>query len=319
MATDFYYPMSIQPQEVLSPITHKPAELIDTIPSSMIISSYKKNTDIDVSSYFKDLPEIYIYKCNQTGYRFYYPFSLPGDAHFYEKLQKYDWYYADWKWDYDATFPYIDNGSKVLDIGCGYGSFIAHLAKEKNCDCTGLEFNDKAIETGKSKGLNIHKISIEEYANTHENEYDNVCFFQVLEHIWDIDGFMKAAIKCLKPGGKLFICVPNNNPYFYQFEPYESLNLPPHHMGLWNEQAFKGLATVYSLKIHAVQEERLNRFRFYTRMYIENAAGNNSFKKGLMNLFKVPITAYFVLVRKTVKVGSILMVYEKGSTSKNSR
>ena len=298
-------------ETVLSPVTHKPAELIRTIPTAMIIDLYKEDADIDVSEYFKGMKEIYVYKCLQTGYRFYYPFTLAGNDKFYEQLQKFDWYYAEWKWDYDAALPFIANGSKVLDIGCGSGNFLVRLKNDKNCDCTGLEFNDKAIEGGRKKGLTIHKEFIQDYAKSHKNEYDFVCFFQVLEHISEIDSFMSAAVECLKPGGKMIICVPNNNPYYQKYYEYHSFNMPPHHMGLWNETAFNGLTSIYPLKMKSVITEKLSRFRMYTRHYINDAAKGNPAKKGLLNFFKFFITGYFVINRQNIDAGSILVVYEK--------
>jgi methionine biosynthesis protein MetW len=303
--------MSAKPQEVLSPITHKPAELIDTIPTKLIVDLYKEDIDTDVSAYFNGATEIYVYKCLQTGYRFYYPFDLPGDAAFYEALQKYDWYYAEWKWDYDAALPFIKNGSKVLDIGCGYGNFLRKLKNDKNCDCTGLEFNDKAIATGRERGLTMHKAFIQDYAASHKNEYDYVCYFQVLEHIQDIDSFVTAALECVKPGGKMIICVPNNNPHFYHYYQYHSMNMPPHHMGLWDESTFRKLTDVYPMKVVAVVKEKLKRYRLYTKLYINEVSKGNPAKRTLLNLFKIPLTALFVLNRNKVDAGSILVVYEK--------
>lgn len=296
---------------VLSPITHKPAEHVKAIPTGMIVDLYKEDTGIDVSEYFMGMQQIDIYKCQQTGYRFYYPLTLAGNDLFYEQLQKYDWYYADWKWDYDAALPFIKSGSKVLDIGCGSGNFLVKLKTDKACDCTGLEFNDKAIEAGRRKGLTVHKEFVQEYAAKHKNEFDFVCFFQVLEHISDIDSFMLAAIECLKPGGKLIICVPNNNPYFIGYFEYHSLNMPPHHMGLWNEASFKGLENIYPIKLTDVRTEKLTRFRAYTKHFIQHTAGDSGSKKGLLNFFKLFITGYFVINRKSVEAGSILVVYDK--------
>jgi 2-polyprenyl-3-methyl-5-hydroxy-6-metoxy-1,4-benzoquinol methylase len=298
-------------ETVLSPVTHKPAVKINSIPTRMIIDLYQEDTAIDVSGYFKGMDHIDVYQCQQTGYRFFYPLTLAGNDVFYEQLQKYDWYYADWKWDYDAAFPFITEGSKVLDIGCGSGNFLAKLKSDKNCDCTGLEFNDKAIEAVKAKGIPVHKEFIQDYAAKHKNEYDIVCYFQVLEHISDIDSFVAASIECLKPGGKLIICVPNNNPHFIGYYEYHSLNMPPHHMGLWNRESFEGLTKIYPLQLKDVKTEKLNRFRNYTKYFIEYKSKDNPSKKALMNFFKFFMTGYFVLNRKNIEAGSILVVYEK--------
>lgn len=296
---------------VLSPVTHQPAELIFSIPTSQISQQYLDECNIDVSDYFKDIPEVQVYQCRQTGYRFYYPFNIAGDAEFYEKLQKYDWYYANWKWDYDVAAPFIPENSKVLDIGCGYGHFLTYLKQKKSCDCTGLEFNDQAINTGRANGITMYKEFIQEHAVNNAEKYDVVCFFQVLEHISEIDSFMAAAVKTLKKGGKLLICVPNNNPYYYSFDKYHTLNMPPHHMSIWDKHSLTELSKIYQLKVDSFVEQNINRYRFYTRLFIHAKSGNNSMKKLLYTLFSPLLFGYFLLARNSIKGGSILAVYDK--------
>jgi hypothetical protein len=53
----------------------------------------------------------------------------------------------------------------------------------------------------------------------------------------------------LKKVGKLVIGVPNNEPYFQGYDKYCTLNLPPHHMGLWNKQVFEKAAPLFNLKL----------------------------------------------------------------------
>ena len=45
------------------------------------------------------------------------------------------------------------------------------------------------------------------------------------------------------------IGVPNNEPYFQGYDKYCTLNLPPHHMGLWNRKVFERTAPLFGLKI----------------------------------------------------------------------
>ena len=71
----------------------------------------------------------------------------------------------------------------------------------------------------------------------------------VLEHIYDVKSFLEASLKVLKPEGKIIIGVPNSEPYFLGYDKYCTLNLPPHHMGLWNKKVFDKLAALFNLKI----------------------------------------------------------------------
>ena len=197
---------------------------------------YQKRFRVDVSKYFKGLTKIEVAECSETGYRFYYPFEIAGDGPFYEELQKAmsgdDSYYRPWGYDHQFAFEKINKDERVLDIGCGSGNFLKKI-REKTDKVYGLEFNNKAIEDCKKEGLTVFAETIEQHAERHAGFYDVVCAFQVLEHIHKINEFITAAVKVLRKGGSLIIGVPNNEPYFQRFNKYSTLNLPPHHMGLW--------------------------------------------------------------------------------------
>jgi hypothetical protein len=47
----------------------------------------------------------------------------------------------------------------------------------------------------------------------------------------------------------LIFAVPNNEPFFQRFSKYEVLNLPPHHMGLWNLAAFRKLGDFFEIDL----------------------------------------------------------------------
>lgn len=203
---------------------------------------------IPVDTYFENMDVISIYECPKTKYRFYYPYSVIGDSKFYEALQsKKTDYYPPHKGEFDVAYNLIEPNSTLLEIGCGDGAFLERI-KSKNVDAVGLEFNDLAIQKCSNKGLRVEKKSIDEYAIHNESKFDNVVFFQVLEHIKDVQSFLQASIKVLKKNGKLIIAVPDNSPYYKNFRIHETMNLPPHHMGLWNAQSFKNLEKVFAIK-----------------------------------------------------------------------
>jgi hypothetical protein len=60
---------------------------------------------------------------------------------------------------------------------------------------------------------------------------------------------LEDSLKALKKGGKLIIGVPNNEPYFKSYDKYSTLNLPPHHMGLWNIKVFEKIAPLFKMEL----------------------------------------------------------------------
>jgi SAM-dependent methyltransferase len=78
---------------------------------------------------------------------------------------------------------------------------------------------------------------------------------KVLEHVYDINGFISENLKVLKKNGKLIIGVPNSNPYLYKKDVMHTLDLPPHHMGLWNKEAFQSLPKYFDMKLEGIYIE----------------------------------------------------------------
>jgi 2-polyprenyl-3-methyl-5-hydroxy-6-metoxy-1,4-benzoquinol methylase len=249
---------------IVSPITKSHNVRLEAeIDKKIIIQNYKHECNIDVSRYFIDIDSVKIYKCEDTGYKFYFPLNLSGDAEFYEDLQKnLSSYYSAWKWENKIALKFIKNTDKVLDVGCGSGKFLEKLSGF-NIEGFGLEFNDKAIIECLKKGFDVKKHSVEEHSKDYKNFYDVVCHFQVLEHIVEPQEFIVDCVKLLKPGGKLIVGVPNNNPYLFKNDKYHTLNLPPHHMGLWSGEALAALGKYNNLKVEKIIVEPLYNMAHY--------------------------------------------------------
>jgi 2-polyprenyl-3-methyl-5-hydroxy-6-metoxy-1,4-benzoquinol methylase len=255
-------------QLVKSPITDSLNVVkIESIESKLIIDLYLSDYKLDVSRYFKNLNSVDIYKCLDTGFRFYSPSSTSGDELFYSDFQEVlGNYYKPIRWEYKYALNIIKPTDKVLEIGTGSGIFFEMLSKKAK-NPTGLELSNRAIEEANKKGFNIKNQLIEDHSLEFENQYDIVCFFQVLEHITDVKSFLDAAVKCLKPGGKLIFAVPNNNPYIYRYLKLYTSNLPPHHAGLWDENSIKSLKDHFEINLVKVVVEPLFGIHYQLKLW----------------------------------------------------
>ena len=226
--------------------------------SSFIVDEYKKELGIDVSKFFHHIDKIFIYKCLDTGYRFYHPFNVSGDNSFYQELEKFPWYYMNCKWEYGVASPFIKKNDKVLEIGCAQGSFLQKI-KEAGGTAEGLEMNLRAREVCEKKGLNVQAVSIEKFSENKANTYDMICFFQVLEHITDVQSLLSSSLFALKPGGLIIASVPNNDCFMFKSNDI-ILNMPPHHMGLWNISSLVKLQNYFNMKIESIYLEPLQKY-----------------------------------------------------------
>jgi len=308
--------------EVESPITNKSKTTVAAaFQAADIIRLYNEQLGIDVKRFFAGIDPIYLYLDKETGYRFYYPTSLAGDGKFYEALQEKlgSGYYHEWKFENQVAFDIIKESDKLLDIGCGTGNFLTR-ATEKTRDVYGLEMNEKAVEECRSRKLRVFNESIQQHSKDHREIYDMVTMFQVLEHVYDVKSFLEASLKVLKPSGKLVIGVPNSEPYFLKYDKYCTLNLPPHHMGLWNKKTVQKIAPFFNLKLESVTYD--DNIKFLTESYtlaklignVRSVPGKHSIKDKsiiLMSaLISIPVT-FFKRIFKVSHGSHMVAVFQK--------
>lgn len=102
-------------------------------------------------------------------------------------------------------------GTKVLEVGCGAGILTEALGKLK-AEVVGIDPSEKLITAAKQhldleNSININYIctTVEEHAIENQEKYDAVIASEVLEHVPDKKAFLNECVKCLKPGGSIFV------------------------------------------------------------------------------------------------------------------
>ncbi len=122
--------------------------------------------------------------------------------------------------------------------------------------------------------------------------------------------FIKNSLLALKPNGKLIIGVPNNNPYLFVNDKYHTLNLPPHHAGLWNKKSLKSLEQLFNIKLVSLQYEPLEKtYSQFLKTYINNS--NPVYSKFLKVTNKLSPKILRKVLCKCIDGRNILVVFRK--------
>jgi SAM-dependent methyltransferase len=299
-----------------SPLTQKNnTRLIKTYPAETIIGLYKDNLSIDVRPYLAGVDNVNLFECVDSAYRFYYPLSVEGPGDFYERLINTNYqYYPGWKWENNIASAYVGQNDRVIDVGCGDGTFLDLLGKKRpGVHLCGVEFNAEAIRQATARGLHIYRQPVQALAEEQPGQYDIATTFQVLEHIADVHSFLEAKVALVKKGGRIIIGVPHNNPYIYRKDKYHVLNLPPHHMGLWGEKSLSSLERYFPIKLEKIHIEPVDDLFYYlfvqmsmTGLYSKMYSKQKFFRAGgrLFNKLFYPLS-------RMIKGRNIVAVYKK--------
>lgn len=126
-------------------------------------------------------------------------------------------------------------GSRILDVGCGNGSFLNAMAAVR-CDVHGLEPYQEALAGVPEELRSRIRCEPFEAANYPEGSFDVITLWHVLEHLARPVETLQSIRKFLKSDGTLILEVPNFashearwlGPYWYNLDaPYHFWHFTP--------------------------------------------------------------------------------------------
>jgi 2-polyprenyl-3-methyl-5-hydroxy-6-metoxy-1,4-benzoquinol methylase len=102
----------------------------------------------------------------------------------------------------------LNKNMKLLEVGCSAGMFLFHVRNYVK-EVIGIDYDSESAKFASEKcECKTYTTDIEE-TDLEKNNFDAICFFQVLEHVKDPNNFIKKLKEYLKPDGIIFIEVPN--------------------------------------------------------------------------------------------------------------
>ena len=112
------------------------------------------------------------------------------------------------------------HGVNILDIGCG-GGLLCEPMSRMGANVTGIDASDKNIKIAKLHSKK-NKLNINYLCSTPEKlkvkkKFDVILNMEIVEHVEDIDLFLKSSSKLLKKNGLMFVATINKTLKSYIF------------------------------------------------------------------------------------------------------
>ena len=112
------------------------------------------------------------------------------------------------------------SGVSILDIGCGGGLLTEPMAR-MGARVTGIDASDKNIKVAKLHSKK-NKLKINYFCSSPEKlnikkKFDVILNMEIVEHVEDIDFFLKSCSKLLKKNGLMFVATINKTLKSYIF------------------------------------------------------------------------------------------------------
>tara|TARA_X000000950_G_scaffold205946_1_gene247742 strand:+ start:1761 stop:2489 length:729 start_codon:yes stop_codon:yes gene_type:complete len=109
---------------------------------------------------------------------------------------------------------------KILDIGCG-GGLLAEPMKKLGADVVGIDASDRNVKVAKLHAQK-NNLDIKYFCTSPENfntkmKFDVILNMEIVEHVKDVDLFLKSSSQLLKKGGIMFIATLNKTLKSYVF------------------------------------------------------------------------------------------------------
>jgi SAM-dependent methyltransferase len=130
--------------------------------------------------------------------------------------------------------------AEILDVGTGLG-YLPFALASAGFRATGLDLSERAVGRARRRfGDHFVVADFFDWASRFPQRYDLVTMLELIEHVDDPHAWIEAALRLIKPGGRLLITTPNRG--FYPAGTVWATDAPPVHLWWFSERAIEILA-----------------------------------------------------------------------------
>ena len=98
----------------------------------------------------------------------------------------------------------IPKGARILDVACGTGILFPHLLSYNPEYFRAIDLSSEMVRIAKEKFPGL-QVSAEDFYEFSETGFDIITLYNAYPHFPDKEAFARAALRVLKPGGRIII------------------------------------------------------------------------------------------------------------------
>ena len=145
---------------------------------------------------------------------------------------------------------YLNNGAKVLDVGCGNGRFLKYLLNYGNYELYGTEMEGNSAKRASRTPEIKLKVGSLEQNDFPENYFDAITLFHVFEHLAEPKQMLEIIAKIIKTNGIVVFSFPNISSFQSKIFKGKWLHLdPPRHLFFFEPKDFINIMQGHGFKI----------------------------------------------------------------------
>ena len=187
----------------------------------------------------------------------------------------------------------LNTKSKVLDVGCGNGTFLNDLREETGCQAFGVDISDLAVTAAKeSYNLEITKGSINGLTFP-ERSFDLITAWWSLAHVHNPVEELQSFSKLLKDDGYCILGMPNFNSFNATFFKTRWFHLdPPRHLYIFSHRAITHMLKNNGFSVKQILHGRQSSGLICSMLYVYHGsfAAPHKFHPFLSKLLFIAVT-----------------------------